>query len=122
MTNEAAAEVMDPTTAERRNTMPLRPDESNITTGTGTVLTVKKLTPSGLLRIYEACGGFVPSPAWVRLAQYAVSVVAADGVPLPSARPKREIEQRADRIGEDGLSAVMRFFDDGDAGAEVAKN
>lgn len=93
--------------------------EKTVTLGSGKKLSVREITPSRMLKLL-AVEDAASTPGWVRYALSICSVTAIDDVPVPFPETADEIEQLADRIGNEGVIAMSKVvWDEKD---EQAKN
>lgn len=79
-----------------------------ITDAKGRVLTLRKIGVVEQLRMLRAIG---PDQSanynYVHLVECIIMVSEIDGVPLPAPTSERQIDANAQRLGDDGVAAVM---------------
>lgn len=86
--------------------------ERVITDKTGRRLTLRKVGVLETLRLYKALGASLSgNPAYVDLAELAVSVSMIDDVPVPFPVNEAGVEALVGRLGEIGIAAVAAADD-----------
>ncbi|MBB3175410.1 hypothetical protein FHR90_003265 [Endobacter medicaginis] len=97
----------------------------DVTDKKGRVLTIRELSPSAHLDIFEACGANSGNHMWTAMALAVCAVSAIDGVPRPMPLKVSDVKARADELGFDGLNAINEAFRTEnivEADRDVAKN
>src|ERR1700761_8596672 len=75
---------------------------------TGRRLSVRRLNALDTLRLFKAAGPTLSeNEAWLSLAGLAFSVQEIDGVPVPAPTNEIQIEGIIDRLGDEGLNAIV---------------
>jgi hypothetical protein len=82
--------------------------ERVITDKAGRRLTLRRFGPLETLRLFKAVGpALSENHAYIAFASYAGSVAMIDDVPLPFPANEAGVDLLFERLGEDGLDAVM---------------
>jgi|SRR5579875_1768881 len=77
----------------------------------GRKLAIKRLDALDKLRLYKAVGPeLAQNEPYLGMALLAYSVTAIDDVPIPPPVNEGQIEQAVQRLGEDGLAAVVEVL------------
>jgi hypothetical protein len=74
----------------------------------GRRLTLRRLAALDTLRLFKAAGPLLAqNEPWLSLAGLAFAVVEIDGIPVPPPTTEPQIENLIDRLGDDGLAAIV---------------
>jgi hypothetical protein len=74
----------------------------------GRRVTLRRLTALDTLRLFKAAGPVLAqNEPWLSLAGLALAVVEIDGIPVPPPTTESQIESLIDRLGDDGLAAIV---------------
>jgi|GEM_PF-1150241 hypothetical protein len=77
----------------------------------GRKLTIKRLDALDKLRLFKAAGPeLAQNEPYLGMAVLAYSVTAIDDVPIPPPVNEGQIEQAVQRLGEEGLAAVVEVL------------
>lgn len=77
----------------------------------GRKLTIKRLDALDKLRLFKAAGPeLAQNEPYLGMAVFAYSVTAIDDVPIPPPVNEGQIEQAVQRLGEEGLAAVVEIL------------
>lgn len=75
----------------------------------GHVFTLRRLNALDKLRLFKAAGPTLSqNHLWLGMATLACSVIAIDGVPVPSPASEAQVESLVARLGDAGINAVAR--------------
>ena len=96
----------------------------SVTDKRGRKLTFSPPKPSELLDFYEACGRNSGNQAWVQNALPGFLLTHVDDVPKPRPTDIKQLRQRIDELGFDGISAMgdAEFTESAEVDRDVAKN
>jgi hypothetical protein len=74
----------------------------------GRRLVLRRLTALDTLRLFKAAGpALAENEPWLSMAGLAFAVLELDGVPVPPPATEAQIEGLIERLGDDGLSAII---------------
>ena len=74
----------------------------------GRRLSVRRLTALDTLRLFKAAGPVLAqNEPWLSMAALAFSVMEIDGIPVPAPGTESQIEGLIDRLGDEGLAAIV---------------